>query len=129
MNSRDLNYWVELVFRRRRTVLEVCGIVFGLVVLGTLIWPPVYQGNAKILVQDNRAELLVSPGLQESNPQSPAVVANQITEEDLNSEKELLTSTFIIKRAIENLPPPRHYTGVAAPVVNAVGYVLGLPGA
>ena len=34
MNTRDFNYWTEMIFRRRVTVLEVCGIVFGLVVLG-----------------------------------------------------------------------------------------------
>jgi uncharacterized protein involved in exopolysaccharide biosynthesis len=129
MNTRDLNYWTEMIFRRRRTVLEVCGIVFGLVVLGTLVWPPTYQGTAKIFVQDNRAELLVSPGLQETSPQNPAVVANPVNEEDLNSEMELLTSVYLVKRAIESLPPPAHHKGITAPVMNGVGYVLGLPGA
>lgn len=128
MSGRDFNYWVELVFRRRRTVLEVGGIVFGLVVLGTLLWPPVYEGTAKILVQDNRAELLVSPGLQETTPQNPAVVANPINEQDLNSEKELITSTYLIRRAVESLQVPAHYAGPGATVVNAFGYVLGLPG-
>ena len=129
MNTRDLNYWTEMIFRRRTMVLEVCAVVFGLVVLGTLVWPPIYQGTAKIFVRDNRAELLVSPGLSANTPQNPAVVANPVNEEDLNSEMELLTSTYIIKRAIEELPPPAHHTGIAAPVLNGVNYVLGLPGA
>ena len=55
MNSRDLNYWTEMIFRRRITVLEVCAVVFGLVVVVTLILPPSYQGSAKIFVRDNRA--------------------------------------------------------------------------
>jgi len=129
MNTRDLTYWTEMIFRRRITVLQVCAVVFGLVVLGTLVWPPIYQGTAKIFVRDNRAELLVSPGLAASTPQNPAVVNNPINEEDLNSEMELLTSTYIIKRAIEALPPPVHHTGITAPVLNGVNYVLGLPGA
>ena len=71
MNSRDLNYWTEMIFRRRNTVLQVCAVVFGLVVIGTLILPPSYQGTAKIFVRDNRAELLVSPGMQAESPQNP----------------------------------------------------------
>ena len=129
MNTRDLNYWTEMIFRRRIMVLEVCAVVFGLVMLGTLVWPPIYQGTAKIFVRDNRAELLVSPGLSANTPQNPAVVANPVNEEDLNSEMELLTSTYIIKRAIEELPPPAHHTGIAAPILNGVSYVLSLPGA
>ena len=129
MNTRDFNYWTEMIFRRRVTVLEVCGVVFGLVVLGTLVWPPTYQGTAKIFVRDNRAELLVSPGLAANTPQNPAVVANPVNEEDLNSEMELLTSTYIIKRAIADMPPPAAHKGIVAPVMSGVNYVLGLPGA
>src|ERR1700676_2056084 len=106
MNTRDFQYWTEMIFRRRFTVLEVCGVVFGLVVLGTLVWPPIYQGTAKIFVRDNRAELLVSPGMGSNSPQNPAVVSNPVNEEDLNSEVELLTSVYIIRRAIAELPPP-----------------------
>jgi uncharacterized protein involved in exopolysaccharide biosynthesis len=129
MNTRDFNYWTEMIFRRRITVLEVCGVVFGLVVVGTLLWPPIYQGTAKIFVRDNRAELLVSPGMSATSPQSPAVVTNPVSEEDLNSEMELLTSNYIIKRAIADMPPPARHQGITAPLLNGVNYVLGLPGA
>jgi uncharacterized protein involved in exopolysaccharide biosynthesis len=129
MNSRDLTYWTEMIFRRRITVLEVCGVVFGLVVIGTIMWPPMYQGTAKIFVRDNRAELLVSPGIAANTQQNPAVVSNPVNEEDLNSEMELLTSTYIIKRAIESLTPPVKEKGFTAPVMNGVNYLLALPGA
>src|SRR5580700_7615786 len=118
MSSRDLNYWIEMIFRRRIIVLEVGAVVFGLVVVGTIMWPPVYQGSAKIFVRDNRAELLVSPGLAANTEQNPAVVSNPVNEEDLNSEMELLTSTYIIKRAIEALPPPVQKKGFTTPMVN-----------
>ena len=127
--NRDLTYWIEMIFRRRITVLEVCGVVFGLVVIGTIMWPPVYQGTAKIFVRDNRAELLVSPGIAANPQQNPAVVNNPVNEEDLNSEMELLTSTYIIRRAIESLTPPIKNKGITAPVVNGVNYLLSLPGA
>ncbi len=129
MNTRDFNYWTEMIFRSRITVLEVCGVVFGLVVVGTLLWPPIYQGTAKIFVRDYRAELLVSPGMCATSPQSTAVVTNPVSEEDLNSEMELLTSNYIIKRAIADMPPPARHQGITAPLLNGVNYVLGLPGA
>ena len=106
MNTRDFNYWTDMIFRRRAIVLEVCAVVFGLVVLGTLVWPPIYQGTAKIFVRDNRAELLVSPGLSANTPQNPAVVSNPVNEEALNSEMDLLTRTYIITRQIADVPPP-----------------------
>ena len=42
--------------------------VFGVVALGTLLWPPLYSSNCQVLVQDNRAQLLVSPDLQGNTP-------------------------------------------------------------
>jgi uncharacterized protein involved in exopolysaccharide biosynthesis len=91
MMSHDFDYWAELLFRRKNAFLETAGIIFGLVVLGTLLWPPVYQSTAKIFVQNNRAQLLVSPDLQNESSQNPGIVANPVSEQDLNSEVELLT--------------------------------------
>ena len=51
--------------------------------LGTLLWPPVYQSTAKIFVQNNRAQLLVSPDLQTESSQNPGIVANPVSEQDL----------------------------------------------
>jgi len=106
MTMRDLNYWIELMFRRKNAFLETAGIILGLVVLGTLFWPPVYQSTAKIFVQNNRAQLLVSPDLQTESSQNPGIVANPVSEQDLNSEVELLTSLHLVKQAIAGLPMP-----------------------
>lgn len=126
MARRDVNYWIELLFRRRTAFLETAGIIVGLVVLGTLLWPPTYQSTAEILVQNNRAQLLVSPGLQTGSPQNPAVVTNPVSEEDLNSEVELITSIELIKQAIAGLP--LRPDGSAASLLHStVGLMLDIP--
>ena len=126
MARRDLNYWTEVLFRRRVAFIETAGIILGLVVLATLLWPPIYQSEAKILVQDNRAQLLVSPNLQSESPQNPAIVANPVSEEDLNSEVELLTSIQLIKQAIAGLREPR-VRSAGAILHDTVGLAFDLP--
>ncbi len=111
MANHYVDYWLDLVYRRRATLLLVVGVVMTLVVVVTLVWPPVYKSHAEILVQDNRAQLLVSPGLQTSSPQNPAVVSNPVSQQDLNSEVQLLTSPYLVRRAIASLPVPHNGGG------------------
>jgi uncharacterized protein involved in exopolysaccharide biosynthesis len=127
MHGRDFNYWTELILRRRNTVLQIAAALFGLVLLGTLLWPPVYKSTAKILVQDNRAQYLVSPDLEASSPERAAVMVKPVSEEDLNSEVELLTSTYLIKQAIASLTPPSSYGGPGAQFHDAFDLTLDLP--
>ena len=106
-NYRD---WIDIAWRRRR-IATIAGLtVFGVVALGTLLWPPLYSSNCQVLVQDNRAQLLVSPDLQGSNnPQNSAAVNNPVQEQDLNSERELITSLYLVRLALEGLPVPPAY--------------------
>jgi uncharacterized protein involved in exopolysaccharide biosynthesis len=127
MQGRDLQYWLELLIRRRSIALQVGAAVFGLILLGTLLWPPVYQSTAKILVQDNRAQYLVSPDLQGSSAEKQAIVANPITQADLNSEIELLTSTYLIKDALSGLPAPVKYAGPGSNILKALHVAMDLP--
>jgi uncharacterized protein involved in exopolysaccharide biosynthesis len=106
MQERDLNYWVGLIRRRKAVILEVGVAVFALIAIATLVWPPVYQSTAKILVQDNRAQYLISPQIQGSSADRPAVLPNPVTEEDLNSELEILTSLYLINQTIAGLREP-----------------------
>ena len=125
--GRDVKYWVDLIVRRRVTALEVAGAVFGLIAIATFLWPPVYQSKAKILVQDNRAQYLVSPDLQDNSTQKPAAVVNPVSEEDLNSEVELLTSTYLIKQAIANLHPPTNNLNLGPSLMSTFDFALELP--
>ena len=125
--GRDVKYWVDLIVRRRVTAMQVGGAIFGLIAMATLLWPPVYQSKAKILVQDSRAQYLVSPDLQDNLTQKPAAVVNPVSEEDLNSEVELLTSTYLIKQAIANLSPPTNKLDLGPSLMSAFDFAVELP--
>lgn len=126
MVPRDINHWLDLAYRRRVTLIEAAGVVMGVVVLVTLMWPPVYKSHAKILVQNNRAQLLVSPGLQTSSPENPAVVTNPVSEQDLNSEVQLLTSLYLVKRALAGLREPLNASATHA-ITSVFGTALDMP--
>jgi uncharacterized protein involved in exopolysaccharide biosynthesis len=69
MRAANFEYWLEALFRRRVIVCKVAAVVLATVAAITLLTPPLYESTAKVLIQDNRAQLLVSPGLQ-NNSQS-----------------------------------------------------------
>src|SRR5260370_41815212 len=122
-NYRD---WIELAYRRRRIALIAGLTVFGIVALGTLLWPPAYLSNSQVLVQDNRAQLLVSPDLQ-TNPQPNSGAVNPVSEQDLNSERELITSLYLVRLALQDLPVPPAYAHRSGLAVAAVKSALLLP--
>jgi hypothetical protein len=80
-----------------------------------------------VLVQDNRAQLLVSPDLQGSTPQNSAAVNNPVQEQDLNSERELITSLYLVRLALDGLPVPRAYEHRSGMAVAAVKAAIRLP--
>jgi len=122
----EFDYWVDLAIRRRLVFLQAAGLVLGLVVVGTFLWPPVYQSAAEILVQDNRAQFLVSPDIQDNSTERPQVVANPVSEQDLNSERELVTSMFLVKQAIADLHSvPKE--GFSAALFNFLTSPMSLP--
>jgi uncharacterized protein involved in exopolysaccharide biosynthesis len=127
MDSGKLQTWIEIIIRRQKTALWVACAVFATVLVVTILWPPIYQSSAEILVQDNRAQLLVSPDLRGSaDPR--AVVANPVNEEDMNSELEILTSQHLILKALDGLQPTQQYAGFGAALISAAGTVAKLPG-
>jgi uncharacterized protein involved in exopolysaccharide biosynthesis len=128
MTADKINYSVELLYRRKTVFLETAGIVLLVVVLATFLWPPVYESTAKILVQDNRAQLLVSPDLQRESAQNPAIITNPVSEEDLNSEVELLSSNYLVRQAVEGMQ--QHDDQSASKVVGQIfGFALQMPDA
>jgi uncharacterized protein involved in exopolysaccharide biosynthesis len=119
--------WIDIAWRRRRIAMIAGGMVFGVVALGTLLWPPLYSSNCQVLVQDNRAQLLVSPDLQGGNPQNAGAVNNPVQEQDLNSERELITSLYLIRLALDGLPVPASYSRRSGLAVAAVKAAIMLP--
>ncbi len=89
---RDL---AVICFRHHRLmVLSFLAIFLG-VVLATWIKPTQYEAHLKILVRQERADPVVSP---ESN--SKISISNSVSEEDLNSEVELLKSRDLLEKVV-----------------------------
>src|SRR5271169_2897320 len=97
--------WVDLLFRRRHQFVYWTAGIFALVAITSILWPPLYESNAKILLEDDRASLPVSPAI-EAAQQTQQIAANSSPEEqDMNSEIELLTSPYLIGQTVEGLTP------------------------
>ncbi len=96
--------WLEVLWRRRRVAVRAAIGIFALIVAGTILYPPLYESSARILVSPNRAHYVVSPALQSaSDPNAPVANDREVTEQDLNSESELLTQRRLIERALSDL--------------------------
>jgi len=123
MNNEALMNWVEQMFRRQTLALRVGLLVFGVIAVGSLLWAPSYESVSEILVQSNRAQLLVSPGLKE-DAANQATQSVPVGEQDLNSEVELLTSPILIQQALAAMKQAPSSGGVR----ELVASVVSLPG-
>lgn len=85
---------VSILFRQRRVILAV---FLGIIVLAFLsgIWVRTYETHMKILVLRQRTDMIVSTGAN-----APTQDASAITEEDLNSEVELLRSDDLLREVV-----------------------------
>jgi len=90
-SSRDL---IAIGFRHQRAiVITFCAISLG-AVLAALIQPAKYQASTKFLIDRARMEPIVSPG------QDASVIRADVTEEELNSEVELLQSEDVLQKVV-----------------------------
>jgi uncharacterized protein involved in exopolysaccharide biosynthesis len=92
--SHTVRDWVAPFFRRRRFMGLSFVLVFGIAALVSWMIPARYQAEVKILVNRERADTLVNP-----DPNTPAATAS-LTEEDLNSEVELLKSRDLLGQVV-----------------------------
>lgn len=86
---------VAPVFRQRRLALVIFVGMFGGAVLAAFVVPLKYQAEMKILVNRDRADDVVTP-----NPDTRIVSTEtpSVTEQDLNSEVELLKSRDLLRK-------------------------------
>ncbi|HXM64753.1 MAG TPA: GumC family protein [Terriglobales bacterium] len=89
---RDL---LAIGFRHKRTAL-ICffGILMGAVLVAVL-QPAQYRATTKFLVDRERQDPVVSP-----EQSAPVVMRNEVTEEELNSEIELLQSEDVLRQVV-----------------------------
>jgi uncharacterized protein involved in exopolysaccharide biosynthesis len=90
-SSRDL---VAVGFRHKRAiVITFCAMLAG-AVLAAVFQPPDYKASTKFLIERARLDPVVSPG------QDAAAVRAEVTEEELNSEVELLQSADVLQQVV-----------------------------
>jgi uncharacterized protein involved in exopolysaccharide biosynthesis len=87
---------LTVAFRRQWVILTLFVTVFGGVALATSRLPPTYRSEMKILVKNERADLVVTP-VADSNGD---IIRGQVDETVINSEIELLTSTDLLKKVV-----------------------------
>src|SRR5271163_202072 len=94
LTMRDV---VMPVFRQRRLVaLTFLGIFVG-AMLGAVLLPRKYEAEMKILVNRERVDAVVTP--DPDNVNGPGIVP-AVSEEDLNSEVELIKSRDLLERVV-----------------------------
>jgi uncharacterized protein involved in exopolysaccharide biosynthesis len=115
MNTVTLHDVVAAVFRRKKLIVLTFLSLAGLLFLITSLQPNVYETEMKILVKQSRVDPLVTP-----DPQLPQRVGN-LTEQDLESEAELLRSRDVLEGAAAQCSAQKSTFDVwmLIPVVNA----------
>lgn len=91
---RDL---LTTMFKRRALIAVVLSTVVALTMLVTLKEPRTYRVTATLLVNEARVEMPIAP------TDSTQLVVNRVSEEDLNSEIEVLRSRKLIENVVEKL--------------------------
>jgi uncharacterized protein involved in exopolysaccharide biosynthesis len=89
---RDL---MAVIFRHKALiVLSFLGIFLGVVVV-TYILPKQYETHIKIMVNRERSDPVVT-----SSSNAPTLITQDVTQEDLNSEVELLKSCDLLEKVV-----------------------------
>ncbi len=84
------------LFRQRKTAILIFIGVFAGAVLTALFTPRKYEAEMKILVNRDRADAVVTP-----DASTAAAPVTSVSQEDLNSEVELLTSRDLLTQVVE----------------------------
>ena len=94
-NTVSLKDLAAILARHKRQILIVFFLVVAGVVAGTFLMPKQYETRMKVLVKNERADIVVSP---DSNG-SP-VYRSEVSEADINSEIELLTGKNLLRQVV-----------------------------
>lgn len=110
---------LTIVFKRRVLIATFAVGVFTLVTLLTLLTPRIYEVTSTLLVNEARAEVPLAP------KESQQLIINQVTEQDVNSEIEVLRSRKLVEEVLLSLKEE----GVEAPDTGLLSKLMsGLAG-
>lgn len=92
LTLRDI---IAVLFRQHRAMLAAFAVVIIAVAVSG-VWAPKYEAEMKILVRRQRSDAIVT-----SSANAPAQFSgDQVSEEDLNSEVELLNSNDLLRKVV-----------------------------
>ena len=95
--SPSLRDVVAIFFRQRRVWLTSFVLIF-LVTFSWGIFFPSYQAEMKVLVRKGRLDPILTP----TPTQSPLIEDQEVTEEELNSEVELMQDQDVLREVVTN---------------------------
>jgi uncharacterized protein involved in exopolysaccharide biosynthesis len=94
-NTVSLRDITAVLIRRRLQILAIFVLTVAAVVTGTLLMPKQYQTQMKILVKNERADTIVSADRNDG-----AGYRGEVSEAQINSEIELLTSNNLLEEVV-----------------------------
>src|SRR5205809_2086165 len=96
--SISLREGAGALFRRKSLVLStVVAVIVGTAVL-TFLLPDKYESHMKILVKNQRVDVAITP----EQTTAAAVAENEVSENQINSEIELLTSKDLLTQVVKD---------------------------
>jgi uncharacterized protein involved in exopolysaccharide biosynthesis len=87
--------FLAIGFRQRRLIINTFLGIFSIAVVIAFLLPKKYEAQMKILVRHERAEQVVSP-----ERESPVQWPTQVSEEELQSEAELIRSRDLLGKVV-----------------------------
>ena len=97
---------LNLLFRGKKTVFVTFAVVLGCVLIILALKANKYEAHMSFMMRNERADPLVS-----ADPQQNSVQHGDITEENINSEVELLSSTQLLQEVVWATGLDKEYLG------------------
>ena len=99
-NPISLRDGASAVFRRRGLILFTFLAVIAGTIVVTLLLPNRYESRMKILVKNQRVDIAITP--EATSGMNSPTVENEVSENQINSEIELLTSKDILTQIVKD---------------------------
>lgn len=112
-STRDL---IAIGFRQKRAIVITFWSLLAGAILATVMMPSDYQASIKFLIERSRIDPVVSAGHDAES------VKTDVTEEELNSEVELIKSDDVLRQVVV-ATGLNHFHGLRNYVDHALGYV------
>lgn len=103
-STRDL---IAIGFRQKRAIIITFWSLLAGAVLATILMPADFQASTSFLIERERMDPVVSPGHESE------MVRAELTEEELNSEVELLKSDDVLRQVVMTAGLNRQKSGLS----------------